>query len=194
MITTKAILDLTQRYLEPHRTYHDIGHPVDLLTIAKKFEQELTNEQVLAIWYHDAIYVTGSSTNEEDSANLFMEHSVHDTDINRNLVRQIILDTKEEIPNVEESKLVIDLDLSGLGSSREQYAFNGSQIAIENAKVTTNQWFINREAWLEKFLGREFIYHTDWGREKFESTARENMEWELQGVKKMIELNKNLNR
>ena len=61
-----ALLDLTRRYCEPHRRYHNIAHIAELLWRGR--ECDLSDEQVLAVWYHDAIYDVPSQDNEVRSA------------------------------------------------------------------------------------------------------------------------------
>ena len=62
--------DVFARYAEPHRAYHTARH---LEECAAQFEpvRSLAHDPgavQLALWFHDAIYDTGSAHNEDESA------------------------------------------------------------------------------------------------------------------------------
>lgn len=61
------LLRLTELYTESGRHYHNLKHIAAMLTGAP---EKLSVEQIVAIWFHDAIYSPISLTNEEDSAAL----------------------------------------------------------------------------------------------------------------------------
>ena len=71
MEATDLLMELTRRYTEPHRRYHDLRHIADML--CKGEALKLSDEQVMAVWFHDAIYDPTSKTNEADSAVLAVE-------------------------------------------------------------------------------------------------------------------------
>lgn len=118
MHQSDILLDLTRRYCEPHRHYHTIGHIADMLHRGR--ELDLRDEQVLAIWFHDAIYDTRSDTNEQDSADLAVQMlgAADHASAKIEDVRQIVLDTKGHVPSIPGSAAVIDLDLSSLAAPR----------------------------------------------------------------------------
>jgi len=185
------ILDLTRRYGEPHRRYHVLTHPAKMLEIGME-HFDLTNEQVLAIWYHDAIYVSGATDNEARSAELF-ENDYFDNEeecyllsnrveIEGNTVKQIILDTKTHVPSIKESEAVIDLDLMGLGSRFEEYWQNARDVRFEFQGFGDVEWKEGRAKFLQKMLDREQIFYTEFGK-RLESDARKNMSYELNLLK-----------
>jgi len=49
------LYELYRRYAEPHRKYHNLAHIFRMFEIAQNREMELTAEQVVAIWFHDAV-------------------------------------------------------------------------------------------------------------------------------------------
>jgi predicted metal-dependent HD superfamily phosphohydrolase len=171
------LLELTRRYTEPHRRYHDMRHIADML--CKGQALNLSEEQVMAVWFHDAIYVPGSKTNEADSAKLAVERL---TGLGWNasrvkIVEQIVLDTCGHVPSIEESRKVIDLDLSTLGGTWESYSRNGKNIRDELAQISDAEWNVGRGAWLESLLKRKRLFWTDWGapleREAFANLQRD---------------------
>jgi len=167
------LLKLTKAYSEPHRVYHVLTHPAEMVKIGLELST-LTDEQILAIWYHDYVYVAGSKTNELESSGKFFEHYGHSTTIALDLVQRIILDTKEHISTVHESKRVIDLDLMGLCDIFRKYWYNAELIRKEFAAFSDEEWKEGRRKFLCKMLDRDQIFYT----EPFtfsEATARNNM-------------------
>ena len=61
---------LAALYAEPHRAYHHLGHVLDCLELARGVRDRLESPVAveLALWYHDAIYDSRASDNEERSA------------------------------------------------------------------------------------------------------------------------------
>lgn len=104
--------DVVNRYNEPHRYYHTQQHLIDLITFLNS-KQQLTDELFLTAVYHDAIYWPSSSTNEADSADLFVKDSILAgyPDEKINIVKQNILDTKSHIPSSKGSEDFIKADL-----------------------------------------------------------------------------------
>jgi predicted metal-dependent HD superfamily phosphohydrolase len=172
------LLELTRRYTEPHRRYHDLRHIADML--CKGAVLELSPEQVMAIWFHDAIYVAGSRTNEADSAKLAVERlSARGWEPRRvRVVEQIVLDTATHNPSIEESRKVLDLDLSTLGGTWESYARNGRNIRDEFGSISDADWNKGRGAWLEAMISKPRLYWTDWGA-PLEREARANLARDL---------------
>jgi predicted metal-dependent HD superfamily phosphohydrolase len=178
MDNTGLLIELTRRYTEPHRRYHDLRHIADML--CKGEALALSDEQVMAVWFHDAVYVPGSKTNEADSAKLAVEKlTAAGWDSARvEVVEQIVLDTCGHLPSIKESEKVLDLDLSTLGGSWESYERNGRNIREEFAGVSDKDWNEGRGAWLEGMISRERLFWTPWG-EPLETEARANLQRDL---------------
>lgn len=175
MNATDLLIELTRRYTEPHRRYHDLRHIADML--CKGQALQLSDEQVMAIWFHDAIYEPGSGSNEADSAKLAVKllGKIGWEAARIEVVKQIVLDTCGHVPKREESKKVLDLDLSTLGGSWESYQRNGDNIRLEYESVSEADWNAGRGAWLESMLDRARIFWTDWGA-PLEKEARINLQ------------------
>lgn len=179
MDDTSLLIELTRRYTEPHRRYHDLRHIADML--CKGAALELSDEQVMAIWFHDAIYEPGSKSNEADSAKLAVGKLTGAgwESARVKVVEKIVLDTCGHVPSIEESKKVLDLDLSTLGGTWESYARNGQNIREEFANVSEEDWNAGRGAWLESMISRERLFWTPWG-EPLEAEARANLQRDLE--------------
>ena len=178
MDQSELLFDLTRRYTEPHRKYHDLRHIADML--CKGTALDLSEEQVMAIWFHDAVYEPGNKHNEEDSADLAVQKLIAvGWEVGRaQEVAEIIRDTNGHEPSGEASKKVIDLDLSTLGGSWEDYKRNGRNIREEYASVSDEDWNKGRGEWLRSMLDRERLFWTDWGA-PLEEQARKNLQRDL---------------
>lgn len=172
------LIDLTRRYTEPHRKYHDMRHIADML--CKGAALGLTEVQVMAIWFHDAVYEPGNKDNEEDSADLAVQKLIAaGWPVERaQEVAEIIRDTKGHKPSTEESKKVLDLDLSTLGGSWEDYQRNGRNIREEYGSMSDEDWNKGRGEWLREMLERERLFWTEWGT-PLEEQARKNLQRDL---------------
>lgn len=133
----------------------------------------------LSIFFHDAIYNPKSSTNEEDSAELFQDFCKYlfpSTDDEGNavvqnssvtcwygfdLVKKFILATKSHSPNdldiTQYEKLYLniflDADMSVLGKSLEAYLHYASLIRREYIHVPRNVYCEKRAEVLRSFIG-----------------------------------------
>jgi predicted metal-dependent HD superfamily phosphohydrolase len=171
----ELLLDLTRRYCEPHRHYHTILHIAHMLRLGR--DLDLSDEQVLAIWFHDAIYDVRSTTNEQDSAALAVDmlRQRGYTEASIEIVRQIVLDTEEHLPSIPEAEVVVDLDLSSLAADPAIFDRNGVVIRKEYAWIPEEQYRLNLRGFLEKFLAKDQIFWTAWGK-RLESRARANLQ------------------
>ena len=176
---------LVSRYSEPHRYYHNIEHIRKCLSFLGEFS--VTNIRVCSafIWYHDAVYIPFSSSNEEDSARL----AVHElngllTKSEIDLVEKYILSTKNHRsdPSDEDQSLLLDIDMSILGSNEAEYLEYRNQIFDEYFPDGYPDDFDKFKVGRSKFIRSVLlnpIYSTKVMGERFESQARKNLEMEL---------------
>jgi predicted metal-dependent HD superfamily phosphohydrolase len=172
---------LAKRYAEPHRHYHTAQHIEECLT---EFDsaRHLAHQPAaveLAIWFHDAIYDTRATDNEEQSA-VLSERCLSDagaTDTLRLAVRDLVLVTKthEASENID-APLLVDIDVSILGSNESRFREYETQVRREYAWVPDNLFASKRAEILERFLTRKRIYSTDWFFERREKQARANLQ------------------
>jgi len=180
MLLGKQII---KRYYEEHRFYHNFNHVKQMFDEAEIRGIELSEEQYLSILFHDVVYNPGSKTNEEDSCNVFDKYvfSLKAVSFNSIIVKQIIMDTKTEIPTCESSKIIIDLDLCGLAGTPEQYFQNSKFIAWEytyNNKLSDKEFNSGRIKWLEEMIEKKQIFYTDYFK-PLENCAKFNLAEEL---------------
>jgi predicted metal-dependent HD superfamily phosphohydrolase len=78
-------------------------------------------------------------------------------------------------PVSNDEKLLIDIDLSILGATKEKYDRYESQIKKEYAYVPNFMYAIGRRKLLNSFLNTKSIYQTDYFQKKFEISATQNI-------------------
>lgn len=176
-----AIGKIIQRYQESHRKYHTIKHISEMLIAAENFV--LSEEQLLAVWYHDAIYEPLSLDNEERSANIAVDElskqgvptSMLET------IKTIVLDTKEHEPTIDDSAIVLDLDMAILASTPERYNEYIKQIRDEFNTIPDSYYYPHRKRFVEKCLRKaqaRTLYHTKFGK-PLNEIAEKNLDDEL---------------
>ena len=177
-LPAEILLDLTRRYTEAWRHYHTIEHVADMLQRGARLA--LSDEQILAIWYHDAVYVPDRPDNEEASAALAVEQLTRAglADESIALVERIVLDTKTHEPSLVDSAAVIDLDLASLAAPWEGFCENRRRIRAEASFLDDAEFERRTEAFMQGMLARDRLFWTDWGRE-LEAAARRNLERSL---------------
>ena len=174
--------ELYKAYSEPHRHYHTTVHIDTLLTQFKEVTPLASNTGAveLAIWFHDAIYKPFANNNEEKSAlwaKKFLltnnaRHEIIDT------VYQLVMATSHDRnanDNDNDQKLIVDLDLSILGTDANTFNEYEKQIRSEYRKVPG--WIYRRKRLeiLKLFLDRDRIFQLDYFYERYERSARSNL-------------------
>lgn len=190
------------RYNEPQRYYHTLEHIQALLNLADQYAAQLSDKLVvlLAIYFHDIIYDPKSKTNEEDSAEVFMQlcSSLLDKETCQK-VHQYIIETKKH--DVGESldndlKLFIDFDMSILGQDTATYPEYARNIRKEYEFVPEADYCKGRAAVLTSFLQagasagaapaaeeavtKKYVFASPLFRELYEEQARRNLAWECE--------------
>lgn len=177
MFPTFDLTPLLTAYQEPQRQYHNMVHIRTMLDFVRDYNLTITSMQLASIWYHDFVYDPKAADNEELSAIAAgIALTTEGWDVTSiGVVQQIIRDTQNHLPNHEQSKLVIDLDLAGLGDSSSIYFAKGALIRKEYQHLTDAEWNAGRLKFIEKFLSRPQIFQTNWGLTHFERGARSNL-------------------
>ena len=179
---TKELSAIVGRYNERKRHYHNLEHVTRLLALCD--ELEISDPEImLAVIYHDVIYRPGSLKNEEKSAAYARESLGRlgvDSDVMNQVCEMILATANHLIPQDDPlTQTLLDLDMSILGSSREDYQAYAEEVQKEYPWLPEFVFKKKRRQFLERILAEEYIFHTDLFREKFEGSARANIEWEL---------------
>ncbi|HII15651.1 MAG TPA: N-methyl-D-aspartate receptor NMDAR2C subunit [Nanoarchaeota archaeon] len=159
-------------YSEAQRHYHNLQHVADMLAALP----ECSNALYMAVWFHDAVYDPQKHDNEEKSAELAEKKCIemrYDKGFAADVASLIMATKHTAEPSTEEAKLICDADLAIFASPRV-YEYDRA-IRQEYSFVPEGAYLQRRKKVLEGFLARQFIYHTDKFREKYEQKARANL-------------------
>jgi predicted metal-dependent HD superfamily phosphohydrolase len=180
--------DLANRYLEPHRHYHDLAHVASVLRFADSLMGEASNPAAvrLAVWYHDVVYDPRAGDNEARSAVLAAAHltslSVPPPVVSE-VVRLIELTAHHRTgAHDANGAVLLDADLAILAASPERYDRYVAGIRAEYHHVNDAAFARGRAAVVRGFLDRRVIYRTTTFRTDRERRARANLERELTGL------------
>ena len=179
--------DLLELYNANNRFYHDLTHVSSLLNRWEDSKLNINDDDVvyLAIWFHDAIFNTWKSDNEEKSAELAVEF-LNKTSFPKERIDKVvtyILGTKtHESTGENDMNYFLDIDLSILGSDETIYDIYTKQIRDEYNFYPSFLYNRGRRKVLNSFLDKEFIYKTEEYRSKLEEQARINMARELESL------------
>jgi len=171
---------LVEAYAESHRYYHDKSHINTVLACLDRFSElaENKNEIELALWFHDAIYKTFSSSNEADSADWackFLDKS-HARIETQKAVHGLIMATyHSHVASSNDEMLITDIDLAILGSAEESYSRFSAAVRQEYKSVPDFIYKRKRRAVLQGFLDRDRIFSHDLFHNEFEVRARVNL-------------------
>jgi predicted metal-dependent HD superfamily phosphohydrolase len=187
-LKAKSFGMLRAHYSREGRFYHNLSHIKALLHLFESVKHliEDTNAIRFGIWFHDVIYDTKRTDNEEASADvaadLLSELSVDTKTID--FVRQLILATKSHRDKAltEDAKMFLDIDLSILGASSEIYEEYSKAIRKEYSWVPGFMYRSARKKILKGFMKREAIFATAEMNKRFEAQARLNVADELRAL------------
>lgn len=176
---------IVEHYSARDRAYHNLSHIQSLLSLSESLLDKIQNREAFyfAIWFHDVIYDTKKSDNEEKSAEFAVEAlaSLGVPEQTISLAREMILATKHHRADdlSWDMKAFLDLDTSILGAPEEVYKEYSRAIRKEYAWVPDLLYRKGRMKVLKDFLGRERIYSTEEIASKYELQARRNLAEEV---------------
>ena len=175
---------LDESYAEKHRKYHTAEHINATLEHFEMVKHQCEKPQLLelALWFHDVIYQPFSSSNEADSAQWakqFLHNNKAGLDAENFVVELIMATLHTAEPENKDQALLVDIDLSILGSKEEVYQQFAKDIRFEYKRVPYFLYKKKRKEVLVSFLNRDAIYKTPYYRAELESQARVNMKSEL---------------
>lgn len=171
---------LVAAYRESHRAYHDESHVDDCLSQLWGIRETIPNVDAieLSLWFHDAVYRPRASDNERKSADWavqFISDCGPNETLSRDVDRLIMATVHTAAPMEPDAKWLVDIDLSILGRAPERYDQFERGVRKEYAFVPNILFRRGRRKILQSFLDRDFIYHSEWFRSRFEDQARVNL-------------------
>lgn len=172
---------LEKAYSESHRHYHNSRHVIACLKHLDDTSHLVDKPEhiELALWFHDAIYSPYSSTNEKESAEWakeFLQQNKVARKLIEKIYRLIMATLHQHQPVIDDEKLLVDIDLSILGSNLQVYNQFEENVRMEYRFVPKIIYRRKRKEILKSFLERERIYSTDFFYSSLELNARRNLE------------------
>ena len=172
--------DVLMRYQEPHRHYHSLIHLADCLNQAAALRNQFEHagEVEYALWFHDAIYDTRKSDNEQRCADWACD-TARAAGISAEASQRIhalILATRHSaLPATADATLLVDIDLSILGAARARFETYEQEIRSEYHWVPMFLFNLKRKQLLREFLARPHIYASAEFQRTHEAPARANL-------------------
>lgn len=177
--------EIEKNYSEKKRHYHTLQHLDNLLEQLNEVKNEFQNWEatLFTLYYHDIIYDSLKSNNEEKSAKLaenrMKQISVSEDTIE--LCKGQILATKSHIKSTNsDTNYFTDADLSILGQTWETYTLYFKNVRKEYSIYPDLAYNPGRKKVLNHFLSMNRIFKTDYFYNKFEIRAKRNLEKEIE--------------
>lgn len=175
--------EIAVNYNSKTRFYHNFTHIKNMIEFALSIKEKIVDFDtfILAIFYHDVIYNSHKSNNEEESTKLAKKHlsSINFNIYKIDIISEMILRSKnhsESKPNdSNELKLFLDIDLLILASPKDIYKQYVSNIKQEYKHVPKIIFNSKRKQILKNIYSEKFIYKTSLFRNKYENLAKNNL-------------------
>ncbi|MGV9354366.1 HD domain-containing protein [Streptomyces misionensis] len=178
--------NLLARWQEPQRRYHTLAHLTAVLDHVDTLAPYAADPDVvrLAAWFHDAVYLPERSENEERSARL-AERALPEAGVPQaktaevaRLVRLTV--THDPAGDDRDGQVLCDADLAILAAPPSAYAAYTAEVREEYHFVPNDAFHQGRSDVLRQLLALPRLFHTPYGRERWEATARYNLAAELE--------------
>lgn len=164
------------------RYYHNLRHIKVCLKyfdeVCSVLKPDYEEEMEMAIFFHDFVYNTKGFYNEAKSAEraiLYMDKKGYTTKQIGRVILYILATTHSHKPIDLQWAIVVDCDLAELAAEPKRFKLNNRNIRKEYRHLTNAEFYQGNTQFLQRFLDRDFIYHTDYFREKYEDKARKNL-------------------
>ena len=173
-------------YSSSQRHYHDLTHINSMLNMMEQYRVHVNDEDTVftAIWFHDAVYNTLKSNNEEKSA-AWAEQFLTEMNVPKDRIEKVkryILATKNHDTTTENDlALFLDFDLAILGADAVIYEVYAKQIRQEYSLYPGFLYNNGRRKVLKSLLSRSAIYSSELF-SGLEQAARRNLQDELDGL------------
>jgi predicted metal-dependent HD superfamily phosphohydrolase len=179
--------EIEQAYTSKGRHYHTLGHLAYMLQLEARYKPAFKQRDLLlfAIYYHDVVYSSSQSDNEEKSAEL-AEKRLRDLGLPASdiaYVSKMILATKAHEEHADAmTNFLLDLDLAILGADIQKYDAYNRAVRKEYSIYPDLLYKPGRRKVLRHFLAQPTIYKTAIFQQAFEEQARYNLQQELKHI------------
>lgn len=178
---------LIRAWDEPERKYHDQSHLIWLLEEADRRATLIRDRAFVgyAIWFHDAVYEPGRPDNETLSADWARTSLAHKPDLAERVARVIEMTKNHAEGDASaDAAIFLDMDIAILGAPWETYCAYAAGIRAEYPHIKDPAFAGGRGTFLAKQLEHPRTFRTDVYENEFGETARANMRWELEEMRK----------
>lgn len=175
---SEVFANLRDRYTAPYRRFHNLDHIDDCLRRFDEVAPLLKDPSAveLAIWFHDAVYELGATTNERHSAELFVELSAGARFGLRHRVCSLIMATRHAwVVQGNDRSFMVDIDLSGFGAPWDEFIESGARLREESSALSDDKYLVGQVFFLDRLRRRKHFFATDYFRDKYEANARANL-------------------
>lgn len=174
--------EIENNYSSNSRHYHTLKHLENMITELDRviFKIEDLDTLLFSIYYHDIIYKPSKNDNELKSALLFEKRISKTSFGNLNKCKlQIELTKDHKLSEDYDTNVLMDLDLSILGKSPEEYQKYSTAIRKEYKIYPELVYRSGRKKFLKNMLEKNSIYKTDTFKRLYESQAKLNIQLEV---------------
>jgi predicted metal-dependent HD superfamily phosphohydrolase len=183
---TPVGIRLLGAYAEPHRHYHDTRHLTEVLAHVDHLAPAAHDANLvrLAAWFHDVVYDTTRTDNEDASALIALEVlgelglAAARCDAVARLVR--LTATHAPAPGDADGAVLCDADLAVLGSKPARYDEYAEGVRREYAHLPEAVFAAGRADVLRRLVDRDPLFRTASAQLSWEARARANMGRELE--------------
>jgi predicted metal-dependent HD superfamily phosphohydrolase len=179
--------EIEKNYSSKKRHYHTLQHLDNLLSQLTEVKSEIQNWEttLFTLFYHDIIYNSIKSDNEEKSAGLAEKRmkQISVSNYKIELCKKQILATKSHIKSIDsDTNYFTDADLSILGQNWETYLLYCKNVRKEYSIYPAIVYNPGRKKVLNHFLSMDRIFKTDFFYNKFETQAKLNLQQEIESL------------
>lgn len=184
-LTNELWTEIEKNYSSKKRHYHTLHHLDNLITQLTDVKNEIQNWNAIlfTLYYHDIVYNSLKSDNEEKSAEL-AEKRLNQISVSPDtieLCKNQILATKSHIKSTDsDTNYFTDADLSILGQNWETYSLYYKNVRNEYSIYPDFVYNRGRKKVLNHFLSMDKIFKTDFFYIKFERQAKQNIQKEIE--------------
>lgn len=177
--------EIEEHYTNKKRHYHTFEHLENLLFQLTPIRTKISswNTILFTLFYHDVIYNSLKNNNEEKSAELAVKRMNQLSIPNKvieNCFSQILATKSHKTSENSDTNYFTDADLSILGQNWEVYTQYYKNVRKEYAVYPNIIYNSGRKKALLHFLTMENIFKTEYFYQKFEETARKNIQKEIE--------------
>jgi len=177
--------DLAAAYSSPDRYYHNLEHIASVLHEIDGLADLAADPAAvqLAAWFHDIVYDSKASDNEDRSAQQLRARGT-EWRLPSTLIEEasrLVQLTKSHRTTAEDANgaVMLDADLTILGAPPDEYDRYAAAIRMEYSWIEEAAYRTGRAKVLRGFVVRERLFLLDRMHARYESAARGNLQREI---------------